>query len=106
MKADSVKDFLLDQLRAVRGLECRAMFGGFGLYAGQEIFGLIYRGRLYFKTNAASRSGYVERGMKCFRPNDRQKLSSYYEVPADVIENADELAAWARKAIQTVESAK
>lgn len=101
MKADSVKDFLLDQLRDLRGLECRAMFGGFGLYADDKFFGILHRGRLYFKTDDANRGAYVGRGMKCFQPNARQSLSSYYEVPADVIEHAEELVAWARAAIES-----
>jgi DNA transformation protein len=103
MKQDSLKDFILDQLRELSGLESRAMFGGFGLYAGGKFFGIIFQGRLYFRTDATTRAIYVERGMKPFRPNVKQRLKSYYEVPADVIENADELGAWARTAVSTVQ---
>lgn len=102
MKTDSVKDFLLDQLGGLRGLECRAMFGGFGLYADGKFFGILHRGRLYFKTSDATRDAYVQRGMQPFQPNANQKLSSYYEVPADILESADELSEWAREALQTV----
>jgi DNA transformation protein len=38
--------------------------------------------------------------MKPFRPNAKQTLKSYYQVPADVIEDADELSQWAMKAIE------
>lgn len=100
MKPDSLKDFVLDQLRELRGLECRGMFGGFGLCAGESFFGVIFKGRLYFKTNNTTREGYVARGMKPFQPSARQQLTSYYEVPADVIEDATELAAWAREALK------
>ena len=102
MKQDSLKDFVLEQLRELRGLESRAMFGGFGFYAGGKFFGILFQGRLYFRTDAATRATYVERGMRPFRPNVRQRLKSYYEVPADVIENADELGAWVRTAVGTV----
>jgi DNA transformation protein len=102
MKKDSLKNFVLDQLRELRGLESRAMFGGFGFYAGGKFFGILFQGRLYFRTDATTRSAYVERGMKPFRPNARQQLKSYYEVPADVIENANELDAWVRTAVSTV----
>ena len=37
--------------------------------------------------------------MKPFRPSAKQTLKSYYEVPADVLENSDQLAAWAQEAI-------
>lgn len=103
MRADSLKDFVLDQLRELGGLECRAMFGGFGLYANGKFFGLLLKGRLYFKTSEATREAYLERGMKPFeppfRPKSKQKLSSYLEVPADVIENATQFESWAREAV-------
>jgi DNA transformation protein len=100
MKPDSFKDFVLDQLRELRGLECRGMFGGFGLYAGEKFFGIISQGRLYFKTREATREAYRARGMKHFQPNAKQQLTSYYEVPADVIEDAAELLTWAGEAVK------
>lgn len=103
MRADSLKDFVLDQLRELGGLECRAMFGGFGLYADGKFFGILIEGRLYFKTTDVTRENYLKRGMKPFEPPFRrrakQKLSSYLEVPADVIENAPEFETWAREAV-------
>ena len=99
MKDDSFKDFVLDQLRELRGLEGRAMFGGCGLYAGEKIFGISFKGRLYFKTSDLTRATYVRRGMKSFRPNNKQKLNAYFEVPADVIEDAAQLETWAQAAL-------
>jgi len=74
------------------------MFGGYGLYRGEAFFGIIHKGRLYFKTDETSRTAYRERGMKPFRPNARQMLKTYYEVPIDVMEDAEQLAAWAAQA--------
>ena len=31
-KQDGFKDYVLDQLADLRGVTCRAMFGGYGLY--------------------------------------------------------------------------
>lgn len=76
------------------------MFGGHGLYEGQVFFGILFKNRLYFKTDPASLPPYIERGMKPFRPNARQTLKSYYEVPVDLIEDPDELTLWARRAIE------
>ena len=100
MKTDSLKDFLADQLRLGGGLECRKMFGGYGLYSTGKIFGIVFKSRLYFKTSEATRSIYELRGMKPFRPHVRQRLKSYYEVPADVIEHAPTLTVWAEEAIK------
>ena len=93
------KDFILDQLHDLRGVRTRAMFGGFGLYAGDEFFGIVYKGRLYFKTDEASRAAYLERGMKPFRPRVRQELERYHEVPVEIAEDATALVRWARAAI-------
>ena len=100
MKPDSFKDFVVDQLRELGAVKCRAMFGGYGFYHGYVFFGLIYQGQLYFKTDETSRTGYVKRGRQPFRPRPRQQLGCYYEVPADIIEDSRLLTAWARKAVQ------
>lgn len=96
---DSFADFILDQLQEFPDLECRAMFGGHGLYQDETFFGIVAKSRLYFKTNENSAAAYRRRGMKPFRPNPKQTLKNYYEVPGEVLEDRDELAAWARSAI-------
>ncbi len=100
MKDDSFKDFVLDQLWEFSELECRAMFGGHGLYRGESFFGIIFKGRLYFKTDAKSAGCYRKLGMKPFRPNRKQTLKSYYEVPVDIVEDRERLAAWAKAAVR------
>jgi len=100
MTADSFAQFVVDQLRHIGPVECRAMFGGHGLYTGDVFFGIVWRGRFFLKTDGESRQPYVQRGMTPFRPNEKQTLKNYYEVPVEVIENDEELTAWARRAIQ------
>jgi len=97
-KDNTFKDFVLDQLDGIEGLRSRAMFGGFGLYSGEAFFAIVFKGRLYFKTGPGTRAQYVERGMKPFRPSAKQSLTSYYEVPLEIIEDAVQLTAWARAA--------
>ena len=97
-KQDGFRDFVLDQLSELPGLTHRAMFGGYGLYCGSVFFGIVQKGRLYFKTNATTAPRYRKREMKPFRPNAKQTLKTYYEVPVDVQEDAGELTIWARQA--------
>ena len=99
MKQDSFKDFVLDQLGDLPGVTCYAMFGGYGLYQGESFFGIIHQSRLYFKTNDRTRPAYVKKGMKPFRPNAKQMLKTYYEVPVDLIEDAEQLTTWAELAV-------
>ena len=39
--------------------------------------------------------------MKSFRPNCKQTLKTYYEVPVEVMEDAGQLVEWAEQAIQS-----
>lgn len=99
MKDESFKEFILDQLSGLDRVSCRAMFGGFGIYCNGIFFGIIHKGRLYFKTDDKTRSEYINKGMKPFRPNSKQTLKNYYEVPIDAMEDPDRLVDWARKSI-------
>lgn len=97
-KADSYRDFVLDQLRSLDGVSCRSMFGGYGLYLGADFFGILHGGRLYFKTDETTRESYRSHGKGPFAPSAKQVLKSYYEVPEEVVEDQEELASWAREA--------
>ena len=98
-KPDGFRDFVLDQLNELPGLTHRAMFGGYGLYCGRVFFGIVHKGRLYFKTNATTAPRYRKREMKPFRPNAKQTLKTYYQVPAEILEDAERLGEWAAQAI-------
>jgi DNA transformation protein len=97
-KDESFKDFVLDQLQGLEDVEARRMFGGYGLYRDEIFFGIIHKGKLYFKIDESTVGEYRKRKMKPFRPNARQTLKSYYQVPVDVVEDNDELCEWAKKA--------
>ena len=94
-----LKDFILEQLAHLPALTARPMFGGFGLYSGERFFGIVWRDVLYFRTSPATTARYLAAGMECFRPNPKQELKSYYEVPADIIERRSELHVWATEAL-------
>jgi DNA transformation protein len=95
------REFVLDQLADLPGLASRRMFGGVGLYADGLFFGLIDDDVLYLKVDDTNRGDFEQRGMDRFRPYaDRPEESmSYYVVPADVLEDAETLCAWARRSM-------
>jgi DNA transformation protein and related proteins len=97
-RSDSFKDFVLDQLSAMPDLTGRAMFGGYGLYFQGRFFAIIHKGRLFFKTHDLTQPFYRSRGMQPFRPHSRHTLARYYEVPLEILEDPQDLAAWARHA--------
>jgi DNA transformation protein len=98
---DDYLRWVLEQLSGAAGISSRRMFGGFGLYRNDVFFAIISGDTLYFKVSDASRADYETRGMARFRPyRDKPQVSmSYYEVPADVLEDADECVRWAMRAV-------
>src|SRR3990172_9511431 len=97
-REDSYMDFVLDQMRSLEDVSCRSMFGGYGLYLGADFFGIVYDGRLYFKTDETTREKYRDRGMGPFAPSEKQVLKSYYEVPEEIVEDDEQLASLPREA--------
>ena len=98
MADESFTQFVREQLAGLAGVEFRRMFGGQGIYRNEVFFGILYQGRLYFKTDAHTRPDYTVAGSEPFQPNVKQRLPAYYEVPAPVLENQDELRGWAERA--------
>ena len=94
--------YVLEQLAGVGHVTPRRMFGAVGLYHDERFFGIIAGDTLYFKVNDSNRRDYEARGMDRFRPYaDRPQLSmTYYEVPADILEDAEECGVWARNSVE------
>lgn len=99
--------YVLEQLNALGSLHSRRMFGAVGLYCDGAFFGLISSDVLYFRVGDSNRGDYEARGMGQFRPykNRPQVSMSYYEVPAEVLEDSEECMLWARRSL-TLASAK
>jgi DNA transformation protein len=93
--------YVIGQLSMLHGVSARRMFGGFGLYCEDRFFGLISGDVLYFRVADGNRADYEARGMGQFRPfAGRPQVSmSYFEVPADVLEDVEECAQWARRSV-------
>ena len=102
-KVESFKDFVVDQLRDLEEIEARRMFGGYGLYRDDIFFGIVHKGKLFFKIDEGTVGAYRKHKMKAFRPNAKQTLKSYYQVPVEIIEDADELCEWALRAVRCQE---
>ena len=99
--SDDFRDFVLEQLAPAGRVTSRAMFGGVGLYLDGLFFALIDDDALYFKADESTRQRYEAAGSKAFcpYPDHPDKPMGYWQVPAEVLEDPDELAAWARQAM-------
>jgi DNA transformation protein and related proteins len=94
-------DYVLEQLADLGAVRARRMFGAAGLYCDELFFGIVSGDTLYLRADERTRAEYVARGMHPFRPYpDRPQVSmSYYAIPAEVLEDAEELARWGREAL-------
>ena len=97
---DSFVRFVLEQLNSVGPITPKRMFGGVGLYAGDLFFALIAGDLLYLKVDDSMRGELEAVGARPFQPYpDRGKgKMRYYSVPAEILEDSDELIAWVAKA--------
>jgi DNA transformation protein and related proteins len=93
-------DYVCDQLRPWAGVAVRRMFSGHGLFRGGTMFALIHADALYFRTDAENQGDFAAAGMQPFRyaRAGREVALGYHEVPGDVLDEADRLAAWAERA--------
>ena len=103
--SDGYRIYIIEQLSALPALSTRRMFGGIGIYSDAVFFALIDDDVLFFKVDDANRDDYVSRGMKAFMPFPGQPSLGYFQVPAEVIEEAEELARWARRSVEVAQRA-
>jgi DNA transformation protein len=105
---DSFRTFTLEQLqRCAQGIRARSMFGGVGIYAGDLFFALIDNDTLYLKVDDTTRPRFVSAGLQPFRPyGDDGEVMQYYEVAAEVLEDADSLREWVEEAIGVARRAR
>jgi len=104
--SESYRGFILEQLGRVTTVTAKSMFGGVGIYAEGLFFALIAQDRLYFKVDDKTRPDFERFGMEAFRPFGDDNAMGYYEVPADVVEDAIQLSPWVKKALDVAARAK
>jgi DNA transformation protein and related proteins len=95
------REFVLESLgRVAPAVTARSMFGGVGVYSAGLFFALMAGETLYLKVDDTNRGDFEAIGMGPFRPFDDDKhVMHYYELPADLLEDADALRPWVEKAI-------
>lgn len=99
--SDEYLTYVVEQLEGLGPVRAQRMFGGAGLYCGHAMFALVADDVLYLKVDETNRADFEGAGAEAFQPYpDKSSVMSYYEVPADVLESKERLAAWTQKALQ------
>lgn len=100
-------DFLLDQFSHFGEINHKKMFGGVGFYKNGIMFGGIMGGNLHLKVDDLTRPEFTAHGMQAFHHGKKGKgMPTYYQVPAEIVEDRDALSVWAEKAYQAAVRSK
>lgn len=84
------------QLNHVAPVSARAMFGGYGLYSEEVMFGLIAYDVLYFKVDSVNQQAYLDAESSPFiyQRHDKAIQMSYYQLPDQVFKDLEQLDSW------------
>ena len=104
MPQAALPDFVahcIDVLDAVGPVRVRRMFGGWGVYARERMFGLIADETLYLKADDANRPAFQAEGLGpfVFETSDGPHSLSYYQAPPEAMEDRQTMRVWALGAL-------
>jgi DNA transformation protein and related proteins len=102
------RDFLIDLFSNFGPVTIRRMFSGYGISADGTNFALALRSGLYFRADEATIPQFEAEGSKPFQYQTRAKtvtVNSYWELPARLFDDTDELSVWARAALAAAQRA-
>jgi DNA transformation protein len=99
---NSTLESLKDLLHGLGPVSVRRMFGGVGLFSDGLMFALVDDDELYLKADDASRADFEAEGLPPFSyetSGGRHTIMSYWRAPERVLDDPDEMRAWAGKAM-------
>ncbi|OKO77511.1 competence protein TfoX [Bradyrhizobium sp. NAS80.1] len=103
------REFLIDLFADFGPVTIRKMFSGYGISADGINFALALRAGLFFRADEVTIPDYEAEGSKPFQYSTRAKtvmVNSYWELPARLFDDSEELAQWARAALAAARRAK
>ncbi len=100
--SNSFAEFLREQLAPLGRLTMRRMFGKTGVFCDGLMLGMVADDTLYFRIDDLNREAFKEAGS--FPPLSYEKKGSsidlsFWRAPERLLDEPDELVAWARAAL-------
>lgn len=98
--SDEFIAYVVEQFSTWGTVSVRRMFGGAGLYREGTMFAVIAEDVAYLKVDDSNREDFLRAGSGPFAPYPEKiktTIRTYFEIPADILENPDELARWAER---------
>ena len=102
------RDFLIDLFADFGPVAIRKMFSGYGISADGTNFALSLRAGLYLRADDQTIPQFEAEGSQPFQYQTRTKtvtVNSYWQLPARLFDDSEELAAWARAALAAAQRA-
>jgi DNA transformation protein len=102
------RDFLIDLFSDFGPVTIRPMFSGFGISADGTNFAMALRSGLYFRADEQTIPQFEAEGSAPFSYQTRSKtvtVNSYWQLPARLFDDSEELSGWARAALAAAQRA-
>lgn len=99
-RAQALADHYIDLLSEDARISKRPLFGAVALYRGEHAFAMVWHGALYFKVDDKSQAEYEAAKSHTLGYKSEgadRSLKSFWEVPADVVDDTDKLRKWAQR---------
>ena len=104
------RDFLIDLFADFGPVTIRRMFSGYGISVDGVNFALALRAGLYFRADEHNIPQFEAEGSGPFQYQQRKTgksvtVNSYWQLPARLFDDSEELASWARAALSAAQRA-
>src|SRR4029079_4788284 len=102
------REFLIDLFADFGPVTIRPMFSGFGISVDGVNFAMALRAGLCFRADEMTIPQFEAEGSKPFQYSTRVKtvvVNSYWQLPARMFDDTDELSEWARAALGAAQRA-
>lgn len=102
------REFLIDLFSDFGPVTIRPMFSGFGISVDGVNFAMALRAGLYFRADDQTIAQFEAEGSKPFQYQTRAKsvtVNSYWQLPARLFDDTEELSRWARAALAAAQRA-
>jgi DNA transformation protein len=105
--SDGYKSYVEEQFSAFGPVIFKKMFGGYGIFKDGIMFGMISPGDIFrMRADEQNVNDFKVEGMKQFPSHGGKKGMPYWDVPAHVLEDQDELKIWAEKSFAAANRTK
>ena len=101
--SESFAEFLRDQLAPLGHVTMRRMFGKTGVFCDGLMFGMVANDTLYFRVDDHNKAAFKEAASDPPLNYEKQGRTidlSFWRAPERLLDDPDELVAWARIAME------